>query len=68
MKEAWEFREEKMLLLLISVGAVPEWEYGNDLRTEVEQKQRFERQFESGAASIWKSFRRLAGFLSRKEQ
>jgi hypothetical protein len=68
LKEVWEFREERMLLLLISVGAVPEWEDGNYLRTEVEQKQRFESQSESGAASIWKSFRRPIGFLSRKEQ
>jgi hypothetical protein len=52
LKEARDLGEARILLLLISVGAVPEWEDGNYLRTEVEQKQRFERQFESGAASI----------------
>jgi len=59
--------EESVFFLLISGGAVPEWEDGNQFWTETGQKRRFEIQFESGSASIWKSSRRLNGVLYCKE-
>jgi hypothetical protein len=52
--ELREFEAESVFVLRNAGGAVPEWEDVENLWTEVEQEARFEKQFESGAASIWK--------------
>ncbi len=67
-KDEQEFGTESVLLLLSSVGDVPEWEGGNHFWTEMEQEMQFARQLESDAASIWKYSWRLNRFWPSKEQ